>query len=186
MAQVTGVPILGLIKFIKRNMKDALPGIIGLLPPDLKRYMDERIEQNTWYPYELYTGLLHALDKVAGTGDLSYCVEQGRLSARHDLSTIYKIFVSVIDVKQLIPRAMTIWNGYYDTGTVEAGLVSDNELVITIKDFPGIDKAHIKNAQGWLEQFLIMCRYTDVKSTITKCQCFGDPVTELRLTGKPR
>ena len=32
MAQVTGVPILGLIKFIKRNMKDALPGIIGLLP----------------------------------------------------------------------------------------------------------------------------------------------------------
>ena len=186
MAQVKGVAILGLIKFIKKNMQDALPRIINQLPSDTKKYMDEHIVLNKWYPYELYTGILHALDRIAGKGDLSYCIEQGRLSAKHDLTTIYSIFISFVNVKILIPRAMAIWNSYYDTGSTEAHLISDNEVMITIKDFPDIDIAHVKNAQGWLEQFLTMCKYTDIKSTITKCQCFGDPVTEIWIVGKER
>jgi hypothetical protein len=40
-----------------------------------------------------------------GKGDLSYCIEQGRLSAKNDLSTVYKIFVSFIDIELLIGRA---------------------------------------------------------------------------------
>ncbi len=184
MAQVKGVAILGLIKFIKKNKKDALPKIIGLLTPEQKKYVDEHIILTEWYPYELYTGLLHALDKVVGKGDMSYCIEQGRLSAKNDLSSIYKIFVSFIDLELLIGRAMSIWSSYYDIGTVEANLISKGEVIITIKGFPEIDIAHVKNAQGWLEQFLTMCKVKIIKSTIVKCQCYGDPFTELRFTGE--
>lgn len=182
MAQVKGVPILGLIKFIKKNEKDVLEKVIASLPPETKKYMDEHIVQTAWYPYKLYTDLLRALDRVVGKGDLSYCIEQGRLSAQHDLSTVYRIFLSFAGLKILSTRAMSVWNSYFDTGQTAIDLHSKTEAVFTITDFPDIDLAHVKSVQGWNEHFLVICKYTNVKSSITKCQCYGDPITELLFT----
>ncbi|MCL4558799.1 MAG: hypothetical protein M1491_09305 [Deltaproteobacteria bacterium] len=184
MAQVKGIAVLGLIKFIKKNMKDALPKIVASLPPETKKYMDEHILLTEWYPYKLYTDLLKTMDKVIGRGDLSYCIEQGRLSAQHDLSTVYRIFLNFVSPRLIVTKAMSIWNSYYDAGQVEAGMLADNGISVTIKEFPDIDIAHVKNAQGWLEQFLVMCKFKEVKSGIEKCQCYGDPFTELRFTYK--
>ncbi len=146
--------------------------------------MDEHILLTEWYPYKLYTDLLKSLDKFAGKGDLSYCVQQGRLSAKHDLSTIYKVFINFVDPRLLITRAMNMWSSYYDTGEIEVQLFSDNEVMIKIKNFPEIDIAHVKNAQGWIEQFLIMCKLKDIKSEIVKCQYYGDDITKFRFTFK--
>lgn len=182
MANVKGTAILGLVKFIRKNMKDRLPAIGAQLPADTKDYLDEHIIISKWYPYKFYTDLLRALDKVAGTGDLSYCIEQGRLSARHDLSSIFKIFVSFKDSQMVLTRAMSIWNSYYDTGSVTIPDFSDHGSIVRIENFPEIDPAHVKNAQGWLEEFNVMCRFRDVRSEIAKCQCSGDPVTEIHFT----
>lgn len=186
MAQVKGVAILGLIKFIKKNLKDTLPKIIEALPQDTKGFMNKHILLTAWYPYNLYTDLLKALDKIVGTGDLSYCKEQGRLSAEHDLKTIYKVFLTFVDPKILITRAMSVWGSYYDTGIAEAYIISKNEVKVTIKEFPSIELAHVKNVQGWLEQFLSMCNFEKITSEIVKCQCYGDQETELRFTFKSK
>ncbi len=182
MAQVKGVPILGLIKFIKKDMKDVLPKVLDSLPPDTRDYMDKHIALTAWYPYKLYTDLLKTLDKIVGNGDLSYCIQQGRLSAKHDLSTIYRIFLTFAGPKIWITRAMSAWNSYFDSGHAEVSIPSDTEALFTITDFPDIDIAHVKSVQGWLEQFLLTCNYTDVESKITKCQCYGDQITELQFT----
>ena len=182
MAQVKGVAILGLIKFIKKNLKGTLPGIINALPDETRKYMDEHILLTAWYPYKLYTDLLKTLDKTVGSGDLSYCVQQGRLSAEHDLKSIYKIFLTFVDPRTLITRAMSVWSSYFDTGVAEVAILSKNEAVVTIRDFADIDMAHVKNVQGWLEQFLSMCKLNDIQSKIVACQCSGDPLTELRFT----
>lgn len=182
MAQVKGVPILGLIKFIKKDQQDILSKIITILPPETRKYMDEHIIQSAWYPYQLYTDLLRALDKVTGKGDLSYCIEQGRLAAKHDLSTIYRIFLTFSGPKMWQTRSMSVWSSYFDTGQAVISIPSKTESLFTISDFPDIDLAHVKSVQGWNEQFLIICKYTDVKSEIKRCQCFGDPVTELLFT----
>ncbi len=184
MPKVKGVAILGMIKFIKKNFKDALPRVIKALPPESSKYMQEHILITEWYQYKLYTDLLRSLDKVIGKGDLSFCIEQGRLSAQHDLTTVYKIFMSFSNIENMVKRAMSIWNSYYDTGTVEAILFTDKEGTIIIKDFPDIDMAHVKNVQGWLEQFLSTGRLKDIKSEILRCQCYGDPLTELHFTFK--
>ncbi len=182
MAQVKGVAILGLIKFIKKDMKDVLPKVISSLPPETRKYMDEHILLTAWYPYKLYIDLLKTLDKIAGNGDLSFCLEQGRLAAEHDLSTIYKTFLSFVEPKLLVTRAMSVWSSYFDSGKAEVNIISNAEAVVTIKDFPDIDLSHIKNIQGWLEQFMSMCNFKNVRSEITKCQCYGDPLTDLRFT----
>ncbi|MGC8579482.1 MAG: hypothetical protein ACP5MB_05430 [bacterium] len=183
MAQVKGVAILGLIKYIKKNHKDVLNKIVESLPQASAKYMNEHILVTEWYPYQLYTDLLKALDRVVGKGDLSTCIEQGRLSAKHDLATIFKIFTNFSSVQSMLSRVMVAWTSYYDTGKVEITPLTDKEATYLIKDFPDIDLAHVKNVQGWVEEFFkIVLKIKDVRSEIVKCQCKGDPVTEIHFT----
>ena len=183
MAQVKGVSILGLIKFIKKNYKDNLNKVITALPSESAKYMQEHIIVTEWYPYKLYTDLLRALDKVIGKGDLSLCVEQGRLSAQHDLSTIFKAFMHFSNTQSMLVNIMTVWSSYYDAGKAEIPVFTDKNATYIINDFSDIDMAHVKSVQGWVEQFLLISgKYKSVKSEIVKCQCLGDPVTEIQFT----
>lgn len=183
MAQVSGVAVLGQIKFIKKNYKDVLSKVIEALPSESAKYMQVHLLITEWYPYKLYTDLLRALDKVIGKGDLATCIEQGRLSAKHDLSTIFKGFMNFSNTQSMLARVMVAWSSYYDTGRAEIPLFTDKEAVYFIKDFPDVDIAHVKNVQGWVEQFLLITgKFTNVKSEILKCQCYGDPVTEIHFT----
>lgn len=187
MAQVKGVAILGLIKFIKGTMKDTLPRIIKALPPETKKYLDQHIMFAQWYPYSVYTDLIKTVDRVDGKGDLSSCIELGRLAAKNDLASVYKVFANYSDPKMLLTSSMNMWTSYYDSGKLDVDIssvdvVKDAEMVLTIKDFPDIDIAHVKNVQGWMEEFLNMYKLKNITSHITKCQCHGDPMTEIRFT----
>lgn len=186
MAQVKGVLILGLIKFVKKGLKESMPKILPMLSVETKKYMDEHISPAVWYPYTILPELLKAVDKVMGNGDLAFCIEQGRLSAQRDVSTIFSSVLDSTSPEVLIRRAMTIWSSYYDVGKAEMNIISENEISMVIEDFPEIDIAHVKSTQGWIEQLLKMTKFEEVKSGIIKCQCTGDPVTELRFTFRPR
>jgi hypothetical protein len=186
MAQVKGVLILGLIKFVKKGLKESMPKIMPMLSGDTKKYMEEHISPAAWYPYTILPELLRAVDKVMGNGDLAFCIEQGRLSAQRDLSTIFSSVLDSTNPEVLIRRAMTIWSSYYDVGKAEMNIIAGNEISMVIQDFPEIDMAHVKSTQGWIEQLLKMTKFEEVKSGIIKCQCTGDPLTELRFTFKPR
>ncbi len=186
MAQVKGVLILGLIKFVKKGLKESLPKIMPMLSADTKKYMEEHISPASWYPYKILPELLRVVDKIMGSGDLSFCIEQGRLSAQRDLSTIFSSVLDSSSPEVLIRRAMTVWSSYYDVGKAEMNILSGSEISMIIRDFPEIDMAHVKSTQGWIEQLLMMTKFEEVKSGIIKCQCTGDPLTELRFTFKPR
>ncbi len=183
MSNVSGVAILGLIKFIKKNHHNDLHKMIKALPAESSQYMQQHLLVTKWYPYKLYTDLLRAFDKVVGKGDLTTCIEQGRLSAQHDLSTVFKGFMSFNNTQMMVSRVMVAWSSYYDTGRAEIPVFTDKEATYFIKDFPDVDLAHVKNVQGWVEQFLLITgKFKNVKSEIRKCQCFGDPVTEIYFT----
>lgn len=183
MAQVKGVAILGQVKFIKKTHKDVLTKVIDVLPPESAKYLQEHILVTEWYPYQLYTDLLRSLDKVVGTGDLSTCIEQGRLSAQHDLATTFKMFLNFSNMQSMLSRIMIAWNSYYDTGMIEINQQNDVEATYLIKDFPDIDFAHIKNVQGWVEQFFLTAlRLKAVHSEILRCQCDGAPLTEMHFS----
>jgi hypothetical protein len=185
MPKVKGVAVIGLIKFIKKNYKDTLSQVIDALPAESAKFMQEHILVTEWYPYKLYTDLLRTLDKVIGKGDLAVCIEQGRLSATHDLATIFKVFLNFSSIQSMLSRVMVAWSSYYDTGKVEIIALTDKEATYFIKDFPDIDMAHIKNVQGWVEQFfLIALKLKEARSEIVKCQCDGDPLTEIHFNLK--
>ncbi len=183
MAQVKGVAILGQVKFIKKNHHDVLPRVVDALPPESAKYMQEHILVTAWYPYQLYTDLLRSLDKIIGTGDLSTCIEQGRLSAQHDLASMFKMFLNFSSVQSMLSRVMVAWSSYYDTGLIEISQMTDADATYVIKNFPEIDLAHIKNVQGWVEQFFLTAlRLKEVRSEIIRCQCDGAPLTELHFS----
>jgi len=68
MAQVKGVAILGLIKYIKKFHKNELDKIVKALPAESAKYMEEHILITEWYPYKLYTDLLRTYDRIIGKG----------------------------------------------------------------------------------------------------------------------
>ncbi len=186
MPKVKGVAVSGLIKFIKKNYKDTLSKVVDALPAESAKYMQEHILVTEWYPYRLYTDLLRTLDKVIGKGDLSTCIEQGRLSAIHDLSTFFKTFLNFSSMQTLLSRGIVAWSSYYDTGKTEILSLTDKDAIYLIKDFPDIDIAHVKNVEGWVEQFFLTAlKLKEVRSEIVKCQCNGDPITELHFTFNP-
>ncbi len=187
MPQVKGIAILGLIKFIKKQPGDLMPKVKSMLPQDSIGYLDEHILMAKWYPYKLYVDMLKVLDNILGKENPEFCVEQGRLSARDNISTLYKVFIKFINIKLLLTQVMNMWNSYFDTGKVEVSSYTehgkDRHLTIIIKDFPDIDINHVKSVMGWIEQFLIMSKFTTkVKSRLVKCQSSGDPITEMLFT----
>lgn len=184
MSQVKGISIVGMIKFIKKKSPDLLQKVKSELPPGSSKYMENHILVTEWYPYQLFVDMLRTLDRLLGSGDLEFCAEQGRLSARHDVASVYKVFLRFINTKMLVSKAMSMWNSYFDSGKVEvlsyvdSGI--DKHLAISISDFPDIDMAHIRNVEGWIEEFLIMSKFAMVvQPRILKCPEYGDPVTEL-------
>lgn len=187
MPQVKGVAILGLIKFIKKQPDDLMPKVKSMLPQDSVRYLDEHILVAKWYPYKLYVDMLKALDNILGKGNPGFCVEQGRLAARDNISSLYKVFIKFMNTKMLLSQVMNMWNSYFDAGKVEVTSYNeqgkDRHLTVIIKDFPDIDIAHVKSVMGWIEQFLIMSKFTTkVRSKLVKCQSSGDSITEMHFT----
>ncbi len=187
MAQVKGVAILGLIKFIKTQPDNLMPKIKNMLPKDSSAFLDEHILVARWYPYKLYVDMLAALDTVLGTGNYEFCIEQGRLAAKDNISSLFRVFLRFMNIKMLLSQVMNMWNSYFDTGTVEVASYlehgNDRHLTIRIKDFPDIDIRHVNSVMGWIEQFLIMSKFTTkVKSRLVQCQSSGDPVTEMHFT----
>ncbi len=187
MAQVKGIAILGLIKFIKKQPNDLMPKVKSALPPDSIRYLDEHVLVSKWYPYKLYIDMLKALDTIVGKANPEFCIEQGRLAARDNISSLFKVFIKFMNIKMLLSQVMNMWSSYFDTGKVEVASYTehgrDRHLTILIKDFPDIDIAHARTVMGWIEQFLIMSKFTTkVRSQLVKCQASGDAVTEMRFT----
>ena len=131
--------------------------------------------------------MLKALDSILGKEKPEFCIEQGRMAAQDNISTLFKVFIKFINIKILLTQVMNMWNSYFDTGKVEVSSYSehgkDRHLTIIIKDFPDIDINHVKSVMGWIEQFLIMSKFTTtVKSRLVKCQSSGDPITEMHFT----
>lgn len=187
MAQVKGIAILGLIKYIKKQPDDLLPKVRSMLSGESGGYMEEHILVARWYPYKLYIEMLKALNNVIGHGNPEFYIEQGRLAAHDNISTLYKVFIRFMNIKMLLSQVMNMWNSYFDTGKVEVTSYiehgKDRHLTVVIKDFPDIDMVHVKSVMGWIEQFLIMSKFTvKVRSRLMKCQSSGDPLTEMHFT----
>jgi hypothetical protein len=151
MASVRGMAFLGTARFIKREYgEEVLARIVEDAGVATQLTFTKRINGLALYPYEALVGLLHAVDRELGTGDLTMCRTVGDVAARQDLETIFKAYV-VRDPEDMIRACAPIWGMYCeDAGRMEAVEAKPESTVLRIYDFPKMDPAHCRLMEGWM------------------------------------
>lgn len=176
-AEIKGVGLRGLLKYIKQNYKPGIETILGKLPPEQKRIFDTPILTSKWYPYSVFTELLKTMDQEMGQGDLSLCRKYGENSGGLDLNSIFKVFLKVGSPQFIIKRSDWFWKQYYRPGGMQVPETSDTMVRIRIVDFP-ITKEHCKVMEGWMEKSLEMSGAKNPRMREVQCRNEGAPFCE--------
>ncbi len=184
MARVSGVPILGIVRFIKKNLKGKnIEDFLRLIEDKEDREIfQRRIMPTEWYPYRTYINLLTLMDKHFGKGDLSHAHEMGRTAADVDLKGIYKVFLRLGPTNFFLKRIMSMWKGYYDTGKIEVLETGGSKIYIKLSDFNGIKRIHCLTVEGWIERFIELCGVPGVHIRQTQCMAEGSPFCMFEVT----
>ncbi len=184
MARVSGVSILGLVKFIKKNLKDkSIEDFLRSLDSEDDRHVfGKRIVPTEWYPYQTYIDLLTLLDNKFGKGDLSFARELGRMSAENDLRGIYRAFLRIGPTKFIMKRFSHMWNGYFDTGNLVVEPMGENKDHVRLSAFPEIKKIHCKTVEGWIERFRELGGAKGVRVREIQCTTEGAPLCIFEVT----
>lgn len=142
---------MGTARFLKRAHGEAtLARIVEDAGIATQLVFTKRINGLALYPYEAFVGLLHAVDRALGNGDLETCRVVGDMAARQDLETIFKAYV-VRQPDEMIRACAPIWGMYCeDAGRMEAVSAEPDSTILRIYDFPEMDAAHCKLMEGWM------------------------------------
>jgi hypothetical protein len=151
MAEVRGMAFLGLFRFVKsRYGSDKLEELLLDVSDTTRLMCSERIRQLGWYPYSGLTGFLRRLDRVLGTGDLSFCREFGAEAGRADIEANFSHLAGV-HPESLIRACTAVWATYYrGAGRMEAISWDPANTVLRIFDFPDMDPTHCRLMEGWM------------------------------------
>jgi len=152
MAKIRGLAFLGTVRYVKQTHgEEMLQKIIEDAGAATRKTFAKRIDGLGLQPYASFVGLLRSTDRHLGTGDLAFCRKLGDLSARADLSTIFRVY-TVRPAPEVMIRACTpIWGMYNeDAGYMDAVATSPDNTVLRISGFPDMDPAHCRLMEGWM------------------------------------
>ena len=150
MARVKGIALRGLLKSVK-DSGGSIPHVLAALPEASRPAFARSIVASEWYPYDAFTGLVRAIDRIQGRGDLAFVRELGRGAAVRDLGTTFRIISAVASPKFLIERGHVFWSKYCDTGRLVLDASQETSFRGRLEGFPDIDPAHCLLIEGWLE-----------------------------------
>ncbi len=176
-AEIKGVGLRGLLKYIKLNYPPGVEPIIEKLPEAEKKVFDSPILTSNWYPYAAFGEVLKIMDREMGSGDMRACRKYGESAGGLDLSSIFKVFLKVGSPQFIIKRSDWFWKQYFRPGGMEIAETTDTMVKIRIVNFP-IIKHHCVVMEGWMEKSLEMSGAKTPKVRELQCISEGAPYCE--------
>jgi hypothetical protein len=176
-AEIKGVGLRGLLKYIKQNNPGGVEPLLEKLPPAERKIFESPILTSNWYPYSVFAELLKIMDDEMGSGDLKLCRKYAEQSASLDMNSIFKIFFKVGSPQFIIKRSDWFWKQYYRPGGMEVSEVTDTMVRIRVKDFNMV-KHHCMIMEGWMEKALAMSGAKNPKMREVQCRSQGAPFCE--------
>jgi hypothetical protein len=180
-ARIKGFAIRGLLKSLK-DAGASTPAVLALIPTADRATFDRQIVASEWYPYAAFVGLVRAIDRVQGKGDLLHARELGRAAAARDLGGTFRIISAVTSPKFLIERGHMFWSKYCDTGRLALTATGDRFFSGRLEGFPDIDRAHCLLIEGWLGGLGHALGAVGMASREVRCVHRGDPMCEFEGT----
>ena len=177
MARIKGFALRGLLKSVKQS-GGSIPAILAVLPDAERATIGRPIVSSEWYPYATFVGLVRAIDRIQGKGDLVHARELGRAAAVRDLGGTFRIISAVTSPRFLIERGHMFWSKYCDTGRLSLTASRERHFFARLEGFPEIDRAHCLLIEGWLEGLGQALGAVGMASRQVRCVHRGDATCE--------
>jgi len=181
MAKAKGTTLIGAVRFLRSQKDRAREN----LPPELHRYLDERITESRWYPEADLNGLLEALLRLIPGGRDEVLAELGAQTAREHLEGVYS-HLSGGESHGISTRAFALWASQHDTGKFETERIKPGERLMTVRDFGHPSEVMCGILGGYLAETIRVEGATDVKIAKESCVLRGAPKCAWRVTYQSR
>lgn len=176
MGKIKGSGIVLLVKALRAQRDRAAE----VLAPRLRAYLEERVLVSSWYPEEDYVELLRGLRKIMHEGDPRAYEAMGAVSARVDLTGLYKHQLHEGDPAKTLRRGVQVWPSYHDTGRMELSLQdepgSTRRATLDLAGYAMACEETCRVNTGWIHTQLSMAGARDVEVVHTRCAGKGEAV----------
>ena len=153
-----------------------------ILKEEEKNFVKQRIQDAVWYPFEFYKNLYNAIGKVEAKGEMETAIKWSYDQGKVVIKSMYKN----IDEKRSLRHALTSFlhliKLWFNFGTHDGEIVSDNEINISIGDFDEDFELFYYSTIGWLKAFFEGYSNTNISAKFMKKAWIGDEKTLYNLT----
>jgi hypothetical protein len=150
-ALAKGSHLVDLVKWARAQRSAFEP----FLPPETRAFLDTRILVGSWYPEIHLSHLLAATDQVHGKGNLAFCWNLGRMSAKNQLQGTYRTTVAAGDPLRTLSLLPTLWPLHHNTGSLSLHTVAKQHVRFVLTGFGYPNRPHCVSLCGWFEGAVI-------------------------------
>jgi hypothetical protein len=130
MAKTKGTTLVAAVRFLRSRREQARE----VLPPELRHYLDERINESSWYPESDLSALVDATASLLPGERDEVLANMGVHTAREHLDGVYS-HLRLEDPASMSRRALALWASQHDSGRFDVATVAPGEIRMTVRDF---------------------------------------------------
>ena len=149
--QAKGTVIRGLLRDIKNTHPPGIADVLRRLSDETRSYFEKPILHGRWYPYRVFTALLETMFEHIGRGKPDYLIEVGRRAVDQDLSSFFKLVLTIVSPRILGERSRTFWQQKFRPGSFRVTDIEDTGYVLVLEGFPMIHPAHCLMIEGYIQ-----------------------------------
>lgn len=182
--KIKGAALRDIIKGIRaaKTYKDKFN---ETLSDEAKDLLNQRILTSIWYPYNLYVELYGAVIKIMAHNNLKMVIKWGSEFGIAVMKSVYKNLIAEGDINKLLEMYPRFHRMIYNFGNLTYEWLSDNEIIITLKDFDQKwNIVHYSNLGWTLGTFETVVK-KKVNYEFLKKAWEGDEMTQYRLFWTP-
>jgi hypothetical protein len=178
MAQVKGTAMVGLVRFLRKERERA----VGLVPTELRHYLENRIVESRWYPEHDLIPLVRVCAELAGGNPEETLQSFGRVTAQSHLDGgIYSHLVADGDPRSVGFKAVALWSSQHDSGELRLEIEEDGLASLRVEGYSHPSHEMCLILTGYFEEFFRVSKLPNPRIKKRQCTSEGDPHCEWEL-----
>jgi len=182
MKQVKGTMLKLIIKAIRVDKSGIFDNILS---EKAKDFINQRILDSIWYPFEIYKECFNALCKIGAKEKNEVLIQWGRMESERLMTRIYSQSITEGNLTTAMEKYARFHKMVFNFGQIQSELISDNQIIVDYKDFEPDFKNFYYIAIGWIDKFIQLCIGSKPKYEFLKKSWEGDDVTQYKVTWTP-
>jgi hypothetical protein len=166
MDRTKGTHVLNAVKVLRGSRERAL----AALPPELHKYLEQRILPSSWYSTEDHLALLRVIASMMPVAPDPWVV-MGRGTARMDLGGIYRNYLRAGDPERTLAWMGALWRSAHDSGEVNVTIERPGVAVVTMTRFEVKSRGICGIVTGYLMETIELTGARGARVRHTSCRC---------------